>query len=94
MLKLVDLGIEIGFSRKYTLFSLDPTWRVPNVYGKQYNKNANISIIINVFMCNQCCCYSKPILDVADNKFAESAAVLMLNAETGFIDFREYCPFK
>jgi hypothetical protein len=31
-------------------------------------------------MFNQCyCCYSKPILDVADNKFAESAAVLMLN---------------
>ncbi len=30
-------------------------------------------------MCNQCCCYSKPILDVADNKFAESAALLMLN---------------
>ncbi len=30
-------------------------------------------------MFNQCyCCYSKPILDVADNKFAESAAVLML----------------
>ncbi len=45
-------------------------------------------------MCNQCCCYSKPIIDVADNKFAESAAVLMLNSETGFIDFREYCPFK
>jgi hypothetical protein len=25
------------------------------------------------------CCYSKPILDVADNKYAELAAVLMLN---------------
>ena len=33
-----------------------------------------------MYMLNQCCyCYSKPILDVADNKFAESAAVLMLN---------------
>jgi uncharacterized Fe-S cluster-containing radical SAM superfamily enzyme len=33
-------------------------------------------------MFNQCCCcYSKPILDVADNKFAESAAVLMLIIE-------------
>jgi hypothetical protein len=32
-----------------------------------------------MYMFNQCyCCYSKPILDVADNKFAESAAVLML----------------
>ncbi len=32
-----------------------------------------------MYMFNLCyCCYSKPILDVADNKFAESAAVLML----------------
>ncbi len=31
-----------------------------------------------MYMFNQCyCCHSKPILDVADNKFAESAAVLM-----------------
>ncbi len=35
-------------------------------------------------MFNRCyCCYSKPILDVADNKFAESAAVLMLIAAVG-----------
>ncbi len=35
-----------------------------------------------MYMFNQCyCCYSKPILDVADNKFTESAAVLMLNVE-------------
>jgi hypothetical protein len=34
-------------------------------------------------MFNQCyCCYSKPILDVADNKYAESAAVLMLKEVT------------
>jgi hypothetical protein len=32
-----------------------------------------------MYMFNQCCCcYSEPILDVADNKFAESAAVLMV----------------
>jgi hypothetical protein len=41
-------------------------------------------------MCNQCCCcYSKPILDVADNKFAESAAVLMLKGlsyERGWLE--------
>jgi hypothetical protein len=36
-------------------------------------------------MFNQCCCcYSKPILDVADNKFAESAAVLMLKSRRAF----------
>jgi hypothetical protein len=36
-----------------------------------------------MYMFNQCCCcYSKPILDVADNKFAESAAVLMLKGPT------------
>jgi hypothetical protein len=36
-----------------------------------------------MYMFNQCyCCYSKPILDVADNKFAESAAVLMLMGES------------
>ncbi len=41
-------------------------------------------------MCNQCCCcYSKPILDVADNKFAESAAVLMLK-HTVFTYFNTY----
>jgi hypothetical protein len=37
-------------------------------------------------MFNQCCCcYSKPILDVADNKFAESAAVLMLRGTTALV---------
>ena len=36
-----------------------------------------------MYMFNQCyCCYSKPILDVADNKFAESAAVLMLKTRS------------
>ncbi len=63
-----------------------------NAHGKQYNINGNTVIIffnarqrqycnnIDMYMFNQCyCCYSKPILDVADNKFAESAAVLMLN---------------
>jgi hypothetical protein len=34
---------------------------------------------IDMYMFNQrYCCYSKPILDVADNKYAESAAFLML----------------
>jgi hypothetical protein len=37
------------------------------------------TINIDMYMFNlRYCCYSKPILDVADNKYAESAAVLML----------------
>ncbi len=43
-------------------------------------------------MFNQCyCCYSKPILDVADNKFAESAAVLMLKDD--LMTFPHFLPF-
>jgi hypothetical protein len=52
-------------------------------------ENANIPIMYLRFMCNQCCCYSKPTLDVADNKFAESAAVLMLkNCYLTYLNFR------
>jgi hypothetical protein len=41
---------------------------------------------IDMYMFNQCyCCYSKRILDVADNKYAESAAVPMLTLDASKI---------
>jgi hypothetical protein len=75
----LDQGFKIVLILKYTLCLVGPHMKGISVHGEQYNIKGNTVIILTCTCSTKCyCCYSKPILDVADNKFAESAAVLML----------------
>jgi hypothetical protein len=71
------MKIEIGFSLIYTLCDLDPLYREYNIMANStYTRNANI--ISTYFCVTYAVVIVNHISDVADNKFAESAAVLML----------------